>query len=298
MMTPSLLSERSGKGDTCTERALLRSERMALATAAVLAAQMLAAQPGQETRAQPSESELAREVENPVSKLSSFPVRYQNDFGIGPQNLERSTLSLRPTLAFPVTRDMSIVSRTTVPIVAQPDVVNRRYTSGLGDTVESLFFVPRPSSDVIWGVGPSVSFPTAVPGVLGSGRVAVGPAAAALMQSGLLTLGVLGVQVWSVAGETSRPDISRLSVQCIGALHLPRGWYVHTAPVVSANWNASSFRNMWTIPVGGGGGKVLHLGELPINVSVTAYWNVVRPQTLVAPSGNVQAQVALLLPGW
>jgi hypothetical protein len=266
--------------------------------AAVLTARVASAQPGEEARPQPSESQLAREAENPVSKLSSFPVRYQNDFGIGPQNLERSTLSLRPTLAFPVTRDLSIVSRTTVPIAAQPNIVNGGYTSGLGDTVESLFFVPRPSSDVIWGVGPSISIPTALPSALGSGRVAVGPAAAALMQSSLLTLGVLGVQVWSVAGDSSRPDLSRLSVQCIGALHLPRGWYVHTAPVVSANWNASSFRNMWTIPVGGGGGKVLHIGELPINVSVTAYWNVVRPQTVVAPSGNVQAQVALLLPGW
>ena len=118
------------------------------------------------------------------------------------------------------------------------------------------------------------------------------------MQSRLLTLGLLGVQLWSVAGESSRPDINRLGVLYIAALHLPRGWYILTSPVLSANWNASSSRNMWTIPVGGGGGKVLHIGELPINVSVTAYWNVIRPETVVAPSGNVQAQVALLLPGW
>ena len=156
---------------------MLRSFRMAhsasawaLATAAVLAVRTAAAQTDEEARQQPpSETELSREAENPVSKLSWFPVRYQNDFGMGPQNLERSTISLRPTLAFPVTHDLSLVSRTTVPIASQPDPVHRTYTSGLGDTVESLFLVPRPSSHVIWGAGPSVSIPTALPAVLGSG---------------------------------------------------------------------------------------------------------------------------------
>ena len=285
---------------------MLRSEPMAhvasacaLATAAVLAARTASAQTDDEARHQPpSETELSREAENPVSKLSSFPVRYQNDFGIGAQKLERSAISLRPTLAFPVTHDLSLVSRTTIPIASQPDPVHGTYTSGLGDTVESLFLVPRPSSDVIWGVGPSISIPTAIPTVLGSGWVAVGPTAAVLMQSRLLTLGLLGAQLWSLAGESSRPGIDLLGVKYIAALHLPRGWYIQTSPVVSANWNASSFRNMWTIPVGGGAGKVFHLGELPVNVSVAAYWNVIRPETIVAPSGNVQAQLALLLPGW
>jgi len=270
----------------------------ALATAAVFAVRTASAQTDEEARQPPSETELSREAENPVSKLSSFPVRYQNDFGIGPQNRERTTISLRPTLAFPVTHDLSIVSRTTVPIASQPDPVHGTFTSGLGDTVESLFLVPRPSSGVMWGAGPTISIPTALPTVLGSGWVAVGPAAAVLMQSRLLTLGLLGVQLWSLAGESSRPDVNRLGLKYIAALHLPRGWYIHTAPLLSANWNASSFRNMWTIPVGGGAGKVFHIGELPINASVTAYWNVIRPETVMAPSGNVQAQLALLLPGW
>jgi hypothetical protein len=271
----------------------------ALATAAVLVAQAAAAAlPGELTPQEPSESELAHELENPVSKLSSVPVRYQNDFGIGPQDLGRTTLSLRPTLAFPVTRDLSIVSRTTVPFVTQPDIVHGTQMSGLGDTVESLYFVPRPVSGFIWGAGPSILLPTAVPGALGPGEVGAGPTAAVLVQSQLLTLGLLGVQTWSFGGTSGRPDISRLSVMYVVALHLPRGWFIHTAPVLSANWNASSWRDTFTIPVGGGGGKVVRLGEVPLSVSVAAYWNVVRPATLPAPSGDVQAQVALLLPGW
>jgi hypothetical protein len=126
----------------------------------------------------------------------------------------------------------------------------------------------------------------------------VGPTAAALVQSGLLTLGVMGVQVWSIAGDSSRPDINRLGVVVFGALQLPRGWYLRTSPVISANWNAGSPGEIWTIPVGGGAGKVLHVGAVPIAVTVAAYWNVVRPTTVPAPLGNVQAQVALLLPGW
>ena len=48
------------------------------------------------------------------------------------------------------------------------------------------------------------------------------------------------------------------------------------------------------IGVGGGGGKVLHVGDVPVNVSVGAYWNVLRPDTIAAPSGSVQVQVAVL----
>jgi hypothetical protein len=243
------------------------------------------------------ESSLAHEVENPVSKLSSIPVRYQNDFGIGPNDLARSTISIRPTIALPLTRDLSLVSRTTVPFIVQPDVTRAgAYKSGLGDTAESLFFVPPPAAGVIVGVGPSVALPTASASEFGSGQLGVGPAAAVLMQPGPLTLGVLVVQLWSVAGESNRPGVNRMSVLYVAAAHLPGGWYIDTAPVISANWNADSPRNTWTVPIGGGAGKVLRIGGIPINVSVAAYWNAIRPDTLAAPSGNAQVQVALLLP--
>jgi hypothetical protein len=260
-------------------------------------ARTASAQPPEHAPTQHDESQLAGEVENPVSKLSSIPVRYQNDYGLGPTDLARHTLSIRPTVALRVAPDLNIVSRTTVPFVWAPDVAQGTgYASGLGDLAESLFFVPSPTSGFLWALGPSVALPTASTRQLGSGQLAVGPTAAVLLQPKPLLLGVVALQMWSIAGAPDRPDINRLSAMYFGALRLPGGWYVKTAPVITANWNAGSLRNMWTIPFGGGVGKVLYIGDVPISVSVAAYWNAVRPDSAAAPSSSAQVQIALLLP--
>jgi hypothetical protein len=268
----------------------------AVAAAAFLVARTVEAQPPEQAPAQPSDTELARQVENPVSQLSAIPVQYQSEFGIGPTNLARTTVSIRPTIALPVSPDMSLVSRTTVPLVSEPDVARGAgTTTGLGDVSELLYVVPPPVSNVIWGVGPGVSLPTASAPELGAGQLAAGPTAAVLIQPTPVTLGVLAVQMWSVAGPPDRPYTSQLSVIGLADYRFPRGWYVQTQPNITANWRAGSLRNMWTVPLGGGVGKVLHIGDVHFNVSVAAYWNVVRPDTLAAPSGSAELQVALLL---
>ncbi len=33
----------------------------------------------------------------------------------------------------------------------------------------------------------------------------------------------------------------------------------------------------WTVPIGGGAGRVFKVGKLPINLSLAAYYNVVKP---------------------
>ena len=82
----------------------------------------------------------------------------------------------------------------------------------------------------------------------------------------------------------------------LGAFQFAGGWYLRTSPVIVADWNAGSLRNTWTVPVGGGAGKVLRVGDVPIDVSLAAYWNAIRPATAAAPSGSAQVQLAVLLP--
>jgi hypothetical protein len=271
----------------------------AVAAAAVLVARTAGAQPP-EPSPSPSpitESELAHEVENPVSKLTSVAVEYQSDFGIGPLGVARDMLSIKPTVALAVTPDLRIMSRTNVPFVSQPDVAHgMQGTSGLGDILESLLLVPAPTAGVIFGLGPTVSLPTATERELGSGRIGLGPIAAVVTQPQPLTLGVLAAQTWSIAGASDRPDINRLALLVIGVFQFAGGWYVRTSPVIVADWNAGSPRNTWTVPVGGGVGKVLRVGHVPIDVFVAAYWNAIRPATATAPSGSAQLQLAVLLP--
>ena len=50
----------------------------------------------------------------------------------------------------------------------------------------------------------------------------------------------------------------------------------------------------WTIPIGGGIGHIFHIGRLPVNMQVAAYYNVVRPDQ--AANWQIRAQVQLMFP--
>jgi hypothetical protein len=72
------------------------------------------------------------------------------------------------------------------------------------------------------------------------------------------------------------------------------GWYLSSAPIITADWEATS-GNTWTVPVGGGVGKLLRLGKLPINMQLQAYSNVEKPD--FGPDWQLRFQIQFLLPG-
>ena len=56
-----------------------------------------------------------------------------------------------------------------------------------------------------------------------------------------------------------------------------KGWYVSSGPIITANWAAHGSDNTWTVPVGGGGGRIIRIGKLPVNLQAQAFANVVKP---------------------
>ena len=61
----------------------------------------------------------------------------------------------------------------------------------------------------------------------------------------------------------------------------------------SANWKAESSQR-WTVPVGGGIGKIFHLGKLPVNTQLSAYYNVVTPDD--GSNWQIRFQVQFMFP--
>ena len=57
----------------------------------------------------------------------------------------------------------------------------------------------------------------------------------------------------------------------------------------------ASSRDVWTVPLGGGFGKIIHAGKLPINLSVQAFYNVATPR-YGADSRSIRLQCQLLFP--
>ena len=269
----------------------------ALAFAAILVAPVAIAQRREQPPSGTDENKLARAVQNPVARLTSVPLQNEAELGIGPYDRVRNTLGIQPTIGVAVTRDVGIISRTRLPFVSRPEARQHSgSTSGLGDITESLLVIPNATAGVVWGVGASLLLPTATPSELGAGKLGLGPSAAVVVQPKPWTIGAVGVQMWSVAGASNRREVSQLAVIPVVTYHLPRGWYLTTSPIVTANWNAASSGDAWTVPVGGGAGKVVVVDQLPINVAAAAYWYAIRPDTVAAPSMTVQLQVALLFP--
>ena len=65
------------------------------------------------------------------------------------------------------------------------------------------------------------------------------------------------------------------------------------APIITANWRASS-GNVWTVPVGGGVGRIMKLGFQPINWQAEFYGNAVYPSG--GSSWTMRIQIAFLFP--
>jgi hypothetical protein len=157
----------------------------------------------------------------------------------------------------------------------------------------SFFLAPRNPGSVIWGAGPAMVIPTATCNTCGQGKLSLGPSAVVLAQPGPWTLGALVSNVWSVAGSGSRPPVDRMTFQYFVVYNLPHDWYVTAAPVILADWRESA-GNRWLVPVGGGVGKLVMLGSMPVDFSGTFYGNVVTPQG--GPKWQMSLQMTLLFP--
>ena len=66
-----------------------------------------------------------------------------------------------------------------------------------------------------------------------------------------------------------------------------------SAPINTADWKADS-GNRWTVPLGGGVGKVFRLGKLPININSQALYNVEHPD--FGPDWQLRFQMQFLFP--
>src|SRR6476660_1105328 len=47
--------------------------------------------------------------------------------------------------------------------------------------------------------------------------------------------------------------------------NLRHGWYLTSSSIITANWKVNS-NERWTVPVGGGVGRIVHFGKQPVNI--------------------------------
>jgi hypothetical protein len=140
-----------------------------------------------------------------------------------------------------------------------------------------LFVSPNKPMHTIWGFGPSINIPTATDDILGSEKWSAGPSAVSLVIDGPWVFGALARNLWSFAGDDDRDSVSQLLVQPFLNYNMNDGWYLTSSPVVTANWESDDGDNRWTVPVGGGFGRVMRIGALPVNLQMQGFYQVERP---------------------
>jgi hypothetical protein len=59
------------------------------------------------------------------------------------------------------------------------------------------------------------------------------------------------------------------------------------------NWLAAS-GEQWTVPVGGGFGRIVIFGDQPVNLQVQAFYNAIHPTG--AADWQLRTQIAFLFP--
>ncbi len=242
---------------------------------------------------QAQQAELAKAAQNPLAKMISVPLQNNFNFGVGPNDATQWILNVQPIIPITLSEDWNLITRTIIPIINQPSPAPGVPSAfGLGDINPSFFFSPAKSGKLIWGVGPTFTFPTATDSLLGSGEWSAGPAAVALTMQGHWVIGALANQQWSYAGWGDQ-DVSAVLIQPFINYNLPHGWYLNSVPIMTANWEANS-DDRWTVPIGGGVGKIQRIGRLPVNFQLGAYWNVVKPDN--GPDWQLRFQVQFMLP--
>jgi hypothetical protein len=75
--------------------------------------------------------------------------------------------------------------------------------------------------------------------------------------------------------------------------NMAHGWYLTTSPAITSNWLAAPGQQ-WTVPVGGGFGRVFRVGDQPVNASIAGYYNAIHPTG--TSDWQMRVQVSLLYP--
>ena len=222
--------------------------------------------------------EWAKMSQNPMADLMKLPVANRFDQGVGHKDGTQYTLAFRPTMASDVSRNWTMVSRFDVPFIYRPGLDSGSPDDhGLGDIQYESFYGPAGWRRIYWGVGPLFEIPSATDSGLGTQKWSAGIGGTAAYVSGAWVAGLRANHLWSFAGSGDQ-DVNRSTSEYVAYYNFSHGWWVGTDPENTADWEQPA-DSVWTVPVGGGFGKVVSKGKYAFNLKFEGYYFVEQPTT-------------------
>jgi hypothetical protein len=257
------------------------------------------------------DKDLAKASQNPLGNVIGLPFENNYYTDTGPTEKVVNSLLIKPVVPMRISDNLNLISRAVIPItyiegqdtatVGSPDTdlgpiqvfPGTTDDFGLGNISYTAFFSPSKPGKLIWGVGPMVELPTNSDDSLGSDTWSAGGSVVLLTMPGNWVVGLLASNIWDVASSGDQPDINRFNFQPIVNYNLQKGWYLSSTPVLTANWEAESGEK-WSIPVGGGVGRLMRFGDQPVDFKFAAYKYTETPE--FGPNWDIQLTVKFLLP--
>jgi hypothetical protein len=247
-------------------------------------------------RAELSAEELAKLAQNPVGNLISLPFQNNTNFNVGPESGTQNILNIQPVIPVSINKDWNIITRTIVPVIWNPSLGPEISSKdGVGDTVFTAFLSPANPGRLIWGAGPVVQIPTNSSAELGNKNWGLGPSFVVLHldHGDPWVYGVLVNNIWSLSSSKQGGSYNNGLIQPFVNYNFKEGFYLTSSPILTVDWKADSGQK-WVVPLGGGVGKIFHLGKLPVNTQLAAYYNVVHPDN--GANWQVRFQVQFMFP--
>src|SRR5262245_45104950 len=246
--------------------------------------------------AEMSAEELAKLAQIPVYNLTTLPFQNNTNLNFVPLMVTQNVLNIQPVIPISVNDEWNVITRTILPLISMPPLFSGDdRTEGLGDTVFTAFLSPAKPGKWIWGAGPVVQLPTNTNAELGNKNWGLGPSFVVLHldHGSPWVYGVLANNIWSLSSSQRGGSYNNGLIQPFVNYNFKEGFYLTSAPIATVDWKAASGEK-WTVPVGGGVGKIFHFGKLPVNTQLAAYYNVVRPDN--GANWQIRFQVQLLFP--
>lgn len=240
-----------------------------------------------------SDADLAKKLSNPIASLISLPFQNNTDVGIGEFNGSRNTLNFQPVIPISLSPKLNMITRLILPIISQQDISEQgSKESGLSDATLSALFSPAEAKNgLTWGFGPIFLVPTATNELLGTEKFGVGPSAVILKQTNGWTIGALVNQIWSIAGNTDRTDVSQFFAQPFFVYNWQSGAGAGGNFEITQNWEGHSTTVFFTPTITG----ITKLGDQRVQLTIGPRIPVSIPEGS-RPDFGIRAVVNFVFP--
>lgn len=236
--------------------------------------------------------ELVKLKQNPVSGLRQVSLDVTLSPNVPVTGGTEGSYSTQIVWPFSMGEDWKLISYTIIPVLQEPRGKGS-YDVGLGNTLINFFAAPaKPDGNFVWGAGPAILLPTHTDSTLGSDRLGLGPSTVFYYAEDQWGAGLVLQNIWSMGGN-GRDEVNAFDAQYFLNYNLPKGWFLYSNASITADWLSPS-SDRWTIPVGGGIGKVFTIGKQSASAAIQSLYNAVRADD--APDWALNFQFSLLFP--